>query len=114
MHGKAIKRILGYLKGTIDHGLLLHQPSSLDLIGYSDVDWGTDSDDRRSTLGYCIFLGRNLISWSSKKQQIVSQFFSKVEYRSLANVTAKILWLQSLLSKLQIQPSRPPLIWCII
>ncbi|KAL5562512.1 hypothetical protein UlMin_032259 [Ulmus minor] len=62
------------------------------------VNKGNDLCDRRSTTGYCIYLGRNVISWSSKKQHVVSRSSTEAEYRSLANATSKILWLQSLLS----------------
>ena len=61
-HMKAVKRILRYLTGTIDHGLLL-SPGSLDkMVIYSDVDWAGCPDTRRSTSGYCVFFGPNIIS----------------------------------------------------
>jgi hypothetical protein len=67
LHWAAIKRILYYLNGTQTHGLNIQKFTSLGLHAYSDADWAGCIDDRRSTLGFCIFLGHNLISWSSKK-----------------------------------------------
>ncbi|XP_056697386.1 uncharacterized mitochondrial protein AtMg00810-like [Spinacia oleracea] len=66
-HFNALKRILHYIQGTIDHGLHLYPTSTLHLITYTDADWGGCPDTRRSTSGYCCFLGDNLISWSSKR-----------------------------------------------
>ncbi|KAG8501432.1 hypothetical protein CXB51_003747 [Gossypium anomalum] len=97
-HFKAVKRILRYLQGTLDYGLHFHRTTKFVLEGYSDSSWGSDIDDRRSTSGYCIFLGGNPISWSSRKQQVVSRSTAEAEYRSLANATAEMVWLQSLLS----------------
>ncbi|KAL6312348.1 hypothetical protein AAG906_008002 [Vitis piasezkii] len=67
-HFRALKRILRYVKGIAHHGLQLHKQSTRDLLGYSDADWAGCPDTRRSTTGYAIFFGANLISWSSKKQ----------------------------------------------
>jgi len=66
-HWKVVKHILFYLAGTIDHGLMLHPNSSSSIIAFSDVDWGANIDDRKSTTGYCVYLGSNLISWSTHK-----------------------------------------------
>jgi hypothetical protein len=66
-HWAAVKRILHYLKGSLDHGLSIQPSPSLTVHAYVDSDWAGCLDDRRSTTGYLIFLGTNLISWCSKK-----------------------------------------------
>jgi hypothetical protein len=73
-HWAAVKRILRYLKHTLYHGLLLCRNSAPQLHAYSDADWAGCLDDRRSTGGYCIFLGRNLISWNSRKPTPLPSF----------------------------------------
>ncbi|XP_024021324.1 uncharacterized protein LOC112091562 [Morus notabilis] len=111
-HWKTVKRILRYLACTVDYGLHLRQCSTdnLDLVAFCDVDWASDADDRRSTSGFCVFLGSNLASWQSKKQHTVSRSSIEAEYRSLASVVAEISWLQSLLSELNFQPHKTPII----
>ncbi|XP_021762898.1 uncharacterized protein LOC110727628 [Chenopodium quinoa] len=71
-HYEALKRILHYVQGTIDHDLHLYLTVSHRLITYTDADWGGCPDTRRSTSGYCCFLGDNLVSWSSKRQHTLS------------------------------------------
>jgi hypothetical protein len=65
-HYNHVKRILRYLKGTLDHGLHINNSSPNSLTAYFDADWAGCPDTRRSMSGYCVFLGNNLISWSSK------------------------------------------------
>ncbi|KAK6158833.1 hypothetical protein DH2020_006147 [Rehmannia glutinosa] len=99
-HWKAIKRILRYLVDTIDQGVLFSAKSPLTLKAFSDVDWGSDIDDRKSTTGYCVFLGDNLISWSSKKQPTVSRSSTEAEYRSIAAIVCDVSWIHNLLDEL--------------
>ncbi|XP_051136964.1 uncharacterized mitochondrial protein AtMg00810-like [Andrographis paniculata] len=93
-HHSAVLRILRYVKGTLLHGLHYSARSSLVLTGYSDADWAGDPSDRRSTTGFCFFLGDSLISWRSKKQTVVSRSSAESEYRALADTAAELLWLR--------------------
>lgn len=97
-HWMAVKHILCHLASTLTHGITLSKPSSLQLTGFCDVDWGNDLDDRRSTLCLYVFLGNNLISWSSKKHLVFPRSSTEAKYKSLASVITEILWLQSLLT----------------
>ena len=72
-HLAALKRILRYVRGTLHMGLLLRPSRSSDLMVYSDADWAGCPDTRHSTSGYAVFLGDNLVSWSSKRQNTVSR-----------------------------------------
>ena len=72
VHWSAVKRILRYVKNTINTGLAFSKSSSTLLSAFSDADWAGCIDDRRSTRGFAVFYGANLISWSSRKQAIVS------------------------------------------
>ncbi|KAJ0799808.1 putative RNA-directed DNA polymerase transcription factor Lambda-DB family [Helianthus annuus] len=111
-HFQEVKRILRYLKGTIAFGLHYNRPTSTSLIGYSDADWARCIETRRSTYGYSIFLGGNLISWSAKKQPTVARSSCESEYRAMANTAAEIVWLTHLLQELHALPPDRPTILC--
>jgi hypothetical protein len=96
-HFQLIKRVLRYLKGTSHFGLRLYHSSSHDLIAYSDADWAGCPDTRKSTSGFCVFLGDNLVSWSSKRHATVSRSSAEAEYRAVANCVAESCWLRQLL-----------------
>lgn len=99
-HATLLKRILCYLKGTTDHGLHLCASTSPTLTAYRDADWAGCPDTRRSTSGFCVFLGDSLISWSSKRQTTVSRSSAEAEYRGVANAVAECSWLRHLLGEL--------------
>jgi hypothetical protein len=84
-HFAFMKRIIRYIQGTIDYGIRIIKSASHSLVAYSDADWGGCPDSRRSTSGYCVFLGDNLLSWSSKRQPTVSRSSAEAEYRGVAH-----------------------------
>ena len=110
-HWKSVKRILRYLSGTLDYGLHLRRSSQLKLVGFAAADCATDPDDRRSTSGYCVFLGENLVSWYSKKQRTISRSSTEAEYRSLANIVAELTWLASLFEESRVAITKIPIVW---
>ncbi|KAJ9535148.1 hypothetical protein OSB04_un001773 [Centaurea solstitialis] len=86
--------------------------SSLLLRGFSDADWDSDMTDRRSTTGYCFFLGDSLISWRSKKQSLTARSSTEAEYRALADTTQELIWLRWLLSDMGAPQLSPTPLWC--
>uniref|UniRef100_A0A2N9GUJ3 Reverse transcriptase Ty1/copia-type domain-containing protein n=1 Tax=Fagus sylvatica TaxID=28930 RepID=A0A2N9GUJ3_FAGSY len=108
LHLVVAKRILRYLKGSIDLGILF-QPGPLHLTAFTDADWAGDPNDRRSTTGLAIFLGHNPITWLSKKQHTVSRSSTEAEYRSLA---AELAWIRQVLCDMGLFLSKAPVIWC--
>jgi hypothetical protein len=113
-HWAAVKRILRYVCGTMGYGLSLHaSPStSTDLVAYSDADWAGCPDTRRSTSGYCVYLGSSLVSWSSKRQPTVSRSSAEAEYRAVANAVAECTWLRQLLSELSCPVDKATVVFC--
>jgi hypothetical protein len=111
-HLQLIKRILRYVRGTAHLGLQLHVGASSELIAYSDADWAGCPDTRRSTSGYCVFLGTNLVSWSSKRQPTVSRSSAEAEYRAVANCVAESVWLRQLLLELHQPVSKATVVYC--
>jgi hypothetical protein len=111
-HYAAVIHILRYIKGTMFHGLHFSAHSTLNLCAYSDADWAGDPTDRRSTTGFCFFLGDSLISWRSKKQHIVSRSSTEAEYCALADTTSELLALHWLLEDMGLTHSSPTVIHC--
>ncbi|XP_023763701.1 uncharacterized mitochondrial protein AtMg00810-like [Lactuca sativa] len=122
-HWAGVKRILRYLKGTIDLGLWIRHNTGYQLQAFSDSNWHSnlhafsDSDwagcpiDRRSTGGFAIYLGSNLISWFARKQKTVSRSSTESEYKAIADIVAELIWLKSLLRELGLASTAPTL-WC--
>nr|XP_016466815.1 PREDICTED: uncharacterized mitochondrial protein AtMg00810-like [Nicotiana tabacum] len=114
VHMQAVKRIFRYIGGTADWGLQLTRNTSLSLSlkVYSDSDWAGCFATRRSTTGFCIFLGDNLISWSAKKQPTVARSSTEAKYRALAVAVAEVTWLQYLLRDLHVPLFSPVMAKC--
>jgi hypothetical protein len=109
VHFAAVKRILRYVKHNTRLGLKI---TPLLVSGFSDADGAGSHDGRRFTGGYAIFLGTNLVSWSTRKQNTVSWSSTETEYKSVANATAEIMWLQTLMREIQVACPSTAKLWC--
>jgi hypothetical protein len=111
-HLNLVKRIIRYIKGTLDYGTHITPSSSSSLVAFSDADWAGCPDTRRSTTGFCVFLGDNLISWSAKHQTIVSRSSAEAEYRVVAHVVAECCWIRQLLQELHRPVDKSTVVYC--
>ena len=100
-HLKVVKRILRYIKGTIDYGMFYSSSEDFKLVGYNDIDWARDFDDNKSTTGFLFFLGDTAFTWSSKKQPIVTLSTCEAEYVTATSCVCHALWVRSMLKEIQ-------------
>ncbi|KAI0507721.1 hypothetical protein KFK09_013849 [Dendrobium nobile] len=110
-HTFLLKRLLRYLKGTLDFGIPILK-SNLFLKSFSDADWAGDPSSRKSTSGYCSYLGDTLISWTVKKQTTMARSSTESEYRSLAALIADTIWLRRILSDFDLAQAQPTDVFC--
>jgi hypothetical protein len=90
-HLVVVKRILRYLVHTPNLDLWYPKGSKFDLLGYLDSDYAGCKVDQKSTSGTCQFLGRSLVSWSSKKQNYVALSTAEAEYVAAGVCCAQLL-----------------------
>ncbi|WOG92362.1 hypothetical protein DCAR_0311626 [Daucus carota subsp. sativus] len=110
-HFMAAKRILRYIKGTLNHGLFYTHSQDSKLVGYSDSDYGGDLDDGKSTSGYAFHIGSAIFSWSSKKQQTVALSTCEAEYIAAAGAACQAIWLSYILGELNLVKEEPVTIY---
>ena len=111
-HLMAVKRIMRYLKGTDDFGLYYKRSEKFELNAYTDADWGGNIDDRKSTCGGALFLGRRLVTWTSKKQSCTSQSTTKAKYVATAINCTNIVWIKHLLKGMKEEITEPMILYC--
>lgn len=111
-HLSAAHRVLHYLKGNVGLGLFYSSNSTLEPSIFADADYGTYTDSRKSVSGFCVFLGTSLVSWRSKKQNVVSRSSAEAEYRSLAQAACEISWIDVLLTEFVVPRSKPVPLFC--
>lgn len=112
VHWSAVKRVLRYLCETVNLGLAFIPSQLTQLSAYMDVDWTGFPDDRRNTGSFSIYLGANLVSWASNKQQTVARSSTESEYPAVVDAIVEITWLRSLLFELGSPHIAPTILWC--
>ena len=111
-HWMGMKRVLRYLKGTLNYGLKFSvHGEKTELNGYSDADWARDVDTRRSTSGYVFQFGNGAINWSSREQPTVAKSSTEAEYVALSSATQEVIWLCRLMKDLGKQVDAPTTIY---
>ncbi|KAK2451550.1 putative mitochondrial protein [Trifolium repens] len=102
-HLNQVKRILKYVNGTCDYGMMYSHCENSNLCGYCDADWVGSADDRKSTSGGCFFLGSNLISWFSKKQNCVALSTAEAEYIAAGSSCSQLVWMKQMLKEYDVE-----------
>ncbi|KAM2798564.1 hypothetical protein COP1_003511 [Malus domestica] len=110
-HMAAVMRILSYLKGAPGRRLIFRKHGHMEVKGYTDADWAGNITDRRSTSGYFTFVAGNLVTWRSKKQNVVARSTAEAEYRGMAHGICELLWLRILLIKIRFKPQGSMLLY---
>lgn len=109
---KLLKRILRYVKGTVTMGITFSRNSDFTLCAYSDSDYAGCKIMRRSTSGYCTYLGNKLISWASNNQPTVSKSSTEAEYITMSEVASKIKWISLALRDIEVPLPVTPIFYC--
>ncbi|RVW40284.1 Retrovirus-related Pol polyprotein from transposon RE1 [Vitis vinifera] len=111
-HLQAAYKVLHYLKNNPGKGILFKKNNTLALEAYTDADYAGSLVDRRSTTGYFTFLGGNLVTWRSKKQNVVARSSAESEFRIIAQGLCELLWLKIILDDLRIKWDGPMKLYC--
>jgi hypothetical protein len=110
-HLDVIDRILRYLKRNLDKRIWMKNNNTNAICGYSDTDWAW-SFHKKSTIGFCAFVGRNLVTWKSKKQNIVARSSAEAEYRAMTSTASELTWIKQVLANLNIKTKEPMKMFC--
>ena len=111
-HLSALQHTLRYLQHTLGQGILIQGHDKLILQAFSDSDWASCPDSRKSVTGYLLLLGKSPISWCSKKQSTVSKSSSEAEYRAMASAASQVAWTVRLLQELDVSQPQPVTLFC--
>ncbi|XP_048446063.1 uncharacterized mitochondrial protein AtMg00810-like [Pyrus x bretschneideri] len=111
-HLNIVKRIIRYLKGSINRGILMCNNHSTEIHAYTDADWVGNAINRKSTTSYCTFVEGNIVTWKSKKQQVIARSSAEAEYRAMAATACELIWLKSLLFDLGFLSTTPMSLMC--
>ena len=111
-HMEATLHVVHYLKNALGQGLFFSLNSDFRLWAYCDSDWAEYPITRRSTIGYCLFLGPSLVSWKSKRQKTVLLSSAETKYHAMTGACYELTWLRYLLRDLGVLHREPSLLYC--
>lgn len=112
LHHQAIKKTLRYLKGTINYGMFYKKSEGKELVSFSDSDYAGDLDDRKSTSGYFFLLSGAAVSWSSRKQPVVTLSTTEAEFIAAASCACQGIWLRRILEEVNYTQQGPIMLFC--
>jgi hypothetical protein len=112
IHFVAAKRVLRYLKGTLEFGMHFVKSSSVKLVGFSDSDWAGSDEGMMSTSGYCFAIGGSIFCWNSKKQSVVAHSTAEAEYIAAYVAAKQLIWLRKMLNDLDFDQRSPTKLFC--
>ena len=112
LHLQAVKRVLRYIKGTLSYGIFYKQSGDVELLAYTDNDYAGDLEDRKSTSGLLFMLSSRAVSWSSKKQPVVTLSTTEAEFIAAAFCACQAVWLRRMLEKLDHASAGTTIIYC--
>lgn len=110
-HVIVVKRVFRYLKGTMDFGLWYPRGNNFIILAYSDVDWVSCMDDRKSTSGGAFYLNDKLVAWHNKKQDSIYLSTVEEEYMAIVSCCTQVLWMKKKLKDLGILWTEPIFMW---
>jgi hypothetical protein len=96
-HWTAAKRVLRYVKGTLDFGIMYSRSKDPRLCGYTDSDWVGYVDEKKSTSGLVFSVGTGVVTWTSKKQHAVALSSTEAKYRGALKGACEVVWLRRML-----------------
>ena len=111
-HWTAVKRIMRYLRGTRDLALQYVGGGPVVPIGYSDADWGSDHETRRSTTGYVFLINSGAVTWQSKRQPTVALSSTEAEYMAACEAAREAVWLRALLADMGYEQQHATVLHC--
>jgi hypothetical protein len=112
LHLQAVKRVLRYIKGTLSYGIFYKQSGNTELLAYTNNDYAGDLEDRKSTSSFLFVLSSGAVSWSSKKQAVVTLSTTEAEFIVAASCACQAVWLRRMLENLDHASAETTIIYC--
>ena len=107
VHWEGALRVLAYIKHALGKGLIYRRHDHLRIEACSDAGYAGDKGDRKSTIGYCTYVGGNIVTWRSRKQKVIFCSSWEAEYQAMAAIAREMVWLQSFVQDLGITTPMP-------